>query len=330
MSFSVCFIERKEGDSPSIERVFRSVAAVLSKRGVTASFVKVPYGNDPLATLKNLLLFRPPEADIYHVTGHIGYIGLVLPRNRTLLTIHDLTILDYRSGFRRVLIEKLFYSWPLRRVKYLSAISNATRNKLSERIGIPVEKVKLVPNPLLVDTSEPRPFNENKPNILQIGTAANKNVFRLVKAISGLSCSLRIIGQISKELRTLLDASGVEFLNTEALNEREVEHAYEEADIVTLCSTNEGFGLPIIEAQAKGVVVVTSDRSPMNDVAGQGAILVDPDDERSIRKGIQLAISDAELRDRIRRAGFQNLDRYEPAAIGEKYFAIYRSILEDS
>ncbi len=330
MSFSVCFIERGKGDSPSIEKVFRSVAAALTERGVTTSFVKVPYGNDPLATLKNLILFRPPKADIYHVTGHIGYIGLVLPRDRTLLTIHDLTILDYRSGFRRVLIEKLFYSWPLRRLKYLSAISNATRNKLSERIGIPVEKVKLIPNPLLVDTSEPRPFNENKPKILQIGTAANKNVIRLVNAITGLSCSLRIIGHISTELRSLLDESGVEFANTEALDDSEVERAYEEADIVTLCSTDEGFGLPIIEAQAKGVIVVTSDRPPMSDVAGQGAILVDPEDERSIRMGIQSAISDAELREKIRQGGYQNLDRYEPAAIGEKYFAIYRSILEDN
>ena len=116
MTFTVCFIERREGGSPSIERVFQAVAAELREKGIRTQFVKVPFGNGFLSTLLNLLCFRPPKADVFHVTGHVHYIALRLPPSRTVLTVHDLTILGLRSGLRRWLIKKLYFSWPSRRL----------------------------------------------------------------------------------------------------------------------------------------------------------------------------------------------------------------------
>jgi len=330
MSFSVCFIERRDRDSPSIERVFRSISAELEKLGVLTTFVQVPYGNDLVSTLRNFIFFRFPRADIYHVTGHIIYIGLVLPRERTVVTVHDLTILDFRSGLRGWLIENLYFSWPLRRLKYLTAISDATKSKIAGRLGISSQKIRVINNPLLVERSVPGSFDEDKPTILQIGTAPNKNLERLIEAIAGRSCRLRIVGRLSPEIRRRIDSLGIELFQNETLDDLEIEQAYEEADIVTLCSTDEGFGLPIIEAQAKGKIVVTSERPPMSDVAGKGAMLVDPSDTSSIRKGIDEVIADAGLRERLQLAGYENLKRFHPTTIGESYFELYRSILEDN
>ncbi len=330
MSLSVCFIERRDRDSPSIERVFRSIAAELEKMGVLTSFVQLPYGNDLFSTLRNLIFFRAPHADIYHVTGHVNYMGLVLPRDKTVLTVHDLTILEFRSGLRGWLIEKLYFAWPLRRLKFLTAISEATRSKIVGRLGIPADKVRVIDNPILVKRSDPGPFNEHRPTILQIGTAANKNLERLMEAIESLSCRLRIVGRLSLRDRLRIESLGIDLVHNDALDDEEIERAYEEADIVTLCSTDEGFGLPIIEAQAKGKIVVTSEQPPMSDVAGQGARLVDPRNADSIRKGIDEVIADPKLRERLRQTGYENLKRFHPTAIGECYLDLYRSMLEDN
>ena len=118
--------------------------------------------------------------------------------------------------------------------------------------------------------------------------------------------------------------------NDESLGDDAVEEAYRNADIVTLCSTEEGFGLPIIEGQAKGTVVITSDREPMRDVAGDGAMLVDPERVDSIRDGIRKVIADHGLRARLIGAGRLNVKRFAPQRVAGEYFDLYSTILEES
>lgn len=329
MTFSVCFIERREGGSPSIERVFRAVAGELNKRSIQTSFVKVPYGNGVAGIFLNLLLFRPPKADIIHITGHVNYLGLTVPRNNSVSTIHDLTILDLRSGVRRWLIEKLFFVWPSRRLKYLTAISDATKIKLTKSARISPEKVRLIENPLLV-SSTPKQIRDNDPIVLQVGTAPNKNVERLVEAIAGISCRLHIIGKISDQLRQRISELRISLIHDEWIDDTGIENAYRNADIVTLCSTEEGFGLPIIEGQATGALVVTSDRSPMKEIAGGGAILVDPASVDSIREGISAGITDNELRASTINRGRVNILRFEKSEIARQYLALYNDILQKS
>lgn len=328
MSVSVCFIERREGGSPSIERVFRGVSGELERNGIATSFVKAPYGNGIVGTLLNLLFFRPPKSDLYHITGHINYMGLVLARASTILTVHDLTILDFRSGVRKWLITKLFFVWPARRLKHVTVISDATRSKLAEVAGIPAEMIRVIENPLLVTKSRGRPFNERRPTILQVGTAPNKNVERLAQAIAGMDCRLHIVGPLSNSLRARLSELKVDMVNDDYLDDLGIEKAYDEADIVTLCSTDEGFGLPIIEAQAKRTIVITSDRSPMREVAGHGAVLVDPDDPISIRTAIAKIVHDQEFRERLIERGEANLHRFDVSVIAKEYLDLYRNILE--
>ena len=329
MTFSVCFIERREGGSPSIERVFRAVADELNKRSIQTSFVKVPYGNGIFGVFLNLLLFRPPQADIFHITGHVNYLGLTVPKRNSVSTIHDLTILDLRSGFRRWLIEKLFFVWPSRRLKYLTAISPATKERLIESADISPETVRVIENPLLVSSNQKSTFRDTDPIILQVGTAPNKNVERLVEALAGIPCRLHIVGRISDSLRQRIQVLNISIINDESLDDVGIEEAYRNADIVTLCSTNEGFGLPIIEAQANGTLVITSDRSPMREVSGGGAILVDPDSADSIRDGILVGMENNELRSTTVQSGRRNVLRFEKSEIARQYLSLYKEILQE-
>ncbi|MDI1241485.1 MAG: glycosyltransferase [bacterium] len=330
MSISVNFIERREGDSPSIERVFRAVATKLEALGIRSTFTKASFGNGIISTVLNLLAFRPEQADVIHITGHINYMGMVLSRDKTVLTIHDVTILDHRKGLRRALIERLYFRWPTRRLRYVTAISQQTKERLLGLPGLSDQNIRVIENPLLVSLSVPprtKVFDAAKPTILQLGTAPNKNLERLIRAIAGIPCRLRIIGNLSPALIMLLEELNIDYTNAKSLSDADVELAYESADIVTLCSTDEGFGLPIIEAQAKGVVVVTSDRSPMKDVAAGGAYLVDPENVEAIRAGILAVIADSPLREDLVRRGRENVSRFDPARIADQYRSLYEEVV---
>lgn len=327
MSLKVCFIERRDATSPSIERVFRSVAEQLRTDGIATEFVKLPFGNSLGGTILNLLFFKIPRADVLHVTGHITYMGLVLPPERTVVTFHDLTILSHRRSLRRQAIKKLYFGWPAKRIKYLTAISDATRHKLAAMAPGLDEKVRVIANPVLVSSCHRGGNVSGTPVILQVGTAPNKNVERLVRAIVGLNCRLRLVGTMTDELRALIDESQVELEHIDYLENEGIEAAYSNADVVTLCSTDEGFGLPIIEAQARGAVVVTSNRPPMSEIAGEGAIKVDPENVNSIRAGVKQALEDAAIRETLVKKGYENIKRFDPQAIAASYLKLYNEIL---
>jgi glycosyltransferase involved in cell wall biosynthesis len=192
------------------------------------------------------------------------------------------------------------------------------------------EKIRVIENPLLVSSclgSQTKNFDSTRPTILQLGTAPNKNLEKLIRAVADIPCRLRIIGQLSRDIRKLLETLKIDYENGVGLSDSEIEQAYENADIVTLCSTDEGFGLPIIEAQAKGIVVVTSDRSPMKDVAGGGAFLVDPESIESIHMGLLAVIENGQLREDLVGRGRDNVRRFEPSQIAEQYKSLYEEMV---
>ena len=91
-------------------------------------------------------------------------------------------------------------------------------------------------------------------------------------------------------------------------------------------STYEGFGVPIIEAQAMGRVVITSNIEPMNKVAGNGAIIVDPYDVNSIKEAVLRIIDNVELRNDIILKGLKNASKYSSESIASKYLKLYKKV----
>jgi glycosyltransferase involved in cell wall biosynthesis len=171
-------------------------------------------------------------------------------------------------------------------------------------------------------------FNAECPTILQIGTAPHKNITNLVRALKGMNCLFRIIGKLNEELLNELKLNKINFTNDYNLDDGEIKNEYQKADIVAFCSIYEGFGLPIVEAQAMRTTVVTSDLSPMKEVAGGGAVLVDPEKILSIRDGILRIINDESLRNNLVAQGLINIKRFETARIASQYESLYREIIE--
>jgi glycosyltransferase involved in cell wall biosynthesis len=331
MKFSVNFVERKTGDTQSIEFVFRVIAKELLKLEIESRFEKVPFGNSWLDVFKNLFLFRKTGADIYHITGHVQYMAVLFPAQRTVLTIHDLRILYARTGIRRYIIKKLFLDLPIKRLKYITVVSDATKKDIILHTNCPEEKIHVIENPLRNDftAEKEKPFDAECPVILQVGTSVMKNLENLARALKGLRCRLRIIGPLRDCDRAELIENGVDFENIENLTDQQLKDEYRNADIVAFCSTHEGFGLPIIEAQATATPLVVSDLSPMKEVAGNGAQLVDPWDPQSIREGIERLLNDPDLRETFVRNGRANIKRFSSSYIAGLYATLYERMLDN-
>jgi glycosyltransferase involved in cell wall biosynthesis len=84
--------------------------------------------------------------------------------------------------------------------------------------------------------------------------------------------------------------------------------------------------MPILEAQATGRVVVTSNISSMPEVAGEGAQQVDPNDVESICTGILKVIHDSDFRNNLIQKGFINIRRFESNHVAGKYLELYRAL----
>ncbi|MBX7054865.1 MAG: glycosyltransferase family 4 protein [Pyrinomonadaceae bacterium] len=330
MTTRILFIERKRSHFVSLENVFRQIVRGLAPNDFETSFQQVPYSNDLLSIVKNLLLFRPEAADIFHITGHIHYIAMLLPPARTVLTIHDIAFLYTRHGVRRWALKKLLLDWPLKRLRYVTVISQFTKDEILRHTSVDGKKITVIDNPL-GDHLRPMPRREFKvdcPTILQVGTMDNKNIPRVAEALNGVSCKLRVVGPMTAHQVECLERHGIQFENLTSLNDDEMAAEYLNSDILVFCSTYEGFGLPIIEAQRMGTPVVTSDLSPMKEVAGGGAILVDPADPDSIREGVISLIESGEKRKEIVAKGEKNVVRFDPRSISSQFAIYYRAVID--
>lgn len=325
------YIERKFNHYVSVEKVFRQIEKGLDAAAFDVSFQQLPYFNTFFGMLKNLLIFRfNKNADIYHVTGDCHYIAFVLPPRNTVLTIHDLRFLNTRTGLRRWILKKILLDWPLKKLTYITAVSAATKCEILHNSACDPNKIRIIENPLdnFFFTNKRREFDTAMPNILQIGTPPHKNIINLIKAVEGLTCHLTIVGELNSDIKTLLVEKDIRYTNKSELDSDAIKSEYQKADLVVFCSLYEGFGLPIIEAQAMQKPVVTSDISPLKEVAGEGgAVLVNPYDYKSIREGILRVINNPNIRESLRKKGLKNIERFERLNIAAMYETLYNEIM---
>ena len=309
----------------SIEGQFDCLRAQMQRAGSQTSHFVVPYCSKGIVRRAlNCWSACRQRADVYHVTGDIHYAAMFLPGDRTVLTIHDCGTLERLRGIKRWLLKTFWFDLPIRRARYITVISEETKRQLQHHVSVAGEKIHVVPD-VVSPVYQPyaRPFNGDCPRILQIGTKDNKNLIRLAEALRGIRCHLHIVGRLSDRQRCSLQECGVDFSSECDLSEAAMYDCYCAADIVSFVSTYEGFGLPIVEANAVGRPVVTSNVSSMPEVAGRAACLVDPFDVDSIRSGIRLVVDEPEYRDGLVRAGFENVKRFRADAVAEQYLSLY-------
>jgi len=329
---NIAYLFRKSlPGAQSIEQIFQALATHTAQR-MHGVGVKVCYAPALSGTLMgiwaNIRFARRCQSNITHVTGDIHYTLLGLSRRgHKVLTIHDCGFM-YRYpkwSFKRWLFQWLWLRWPVRCADVVTVISEKTRADVVRFSGCSPEKVVVVPN-FVHPVFEHKffIFNEKTPRILHLGVAENKNLDRVIPALDGLSCVLDIVGQLSAAQKTLLQKHRIRWENSHNLTLPEVTEKYHQCDMVIFASTFEGFGMPIIEAQKTGRPVLTSDLSPMREVAGGAACLVDPMSQQSIREGVEKIIREAAYRNGLIAKGLENVKRYDLEAVAQQYIALYQ------
>ena len=315
----------------SIEKVFAQLIDQFEKNfSVQSAFV--PKYNSSLSNLAhNLISVRKLKADLYHVTGDIHYVVLGLPAKRTILTIHDAVFIRDSSGLKRILFKWIFLKLPVKTCRFITTISEQSKKEIITHTGCDPSRILVIPDPVAENIYyQQKNFNVEKPVLLFIGSTPNKNLERVIEALKKFPCVLDIVGRLSDEQKALLQKHEIEYRQSNNLTEQEMADKYASCDLVLFPSLYEGFGLPILEGQKSGRPVLSSNLSPMKEVAGEGACLVDPFDPESIRKGLLQIKEDSHYREQIVEAGFNNVKKYAAPAIASQYMQLYKRVLEQS
>ncbi|MBS4044374.1 MAG: glycosyltransferase family 4 protein [Chitinophagaceae bacterium] len=268
------------------------------------------------------------QKDVNHITGDIHFANLFFKKKRSILTIHDCGALKNKTGWKKQIIKSFWFTLPAKKANYITVNSNFTKQDLLQYISFPEEKIKViyifVPQ---IHQAVPKIFNKAKPTILQLGTAQNKNIARTAQALQGINCRYVIVGTLDQATRNILIDNNIEFENiTQALTDSAIARLYQESDMVALVSTLEGFGMPIVEANTTGRVVITSNTSSMPEIAGNAACLVNPFDVEDIRRGFLKLIEDDAYRAQLITNGFENAKRFHQQTIAHQYFDLYRTV----
>jgi glycosyltransferase involved in cell wall biosynthesis len=262
-------------------------------------------------------LARRERLDVLHCPTFRGPLApLECP---LVVTVHDLAVLRHPETFNlwTRLYSRLCVSRVARAARLLIAVSEHTKRDVVELLGVPEEKVRVVPNGV-ADTFSPEGPAEPGDYVLAVGTIEpRKNLHRLAEATRRLGVELRVVGAPGWGHVEL--GAGVRRLGR--VSDEELARLYRGARCLAYPSLYEGFGIPIVEAMASGTPVVTSRGGATEEVAGGAGVLVDPLDPAAIAAGIEEASA---RRDELVRAGLERARVFAWDDVARRTADVYR------
>jgi len=265
-----------------------------------------------------------------------------------VVTIHDLNyklVPDTHFGARGLGMRVLV---PLaaRSARRILVDAAATREDLAVHLGTPRGKVDVAPLAARVPPDpEATPervlrerlgLGERRVVLSPSAKRPHKNLPALFQALAALDEPLRPALVVpgyptphETELRALAVELGIGDLVRLPpwLPAADLEGLYRTAHCAVLPSLYEGFGLPVLEAMARGVPVACSNRSSLPEVAGDAALLFDPADVDAIRAALERLLLDSELAERLRAAGRAQAARFTWERTAELTVECYRRAL---
>lgn len=331
MSKTVVHFERARTGGMSIERLFEVVRDALAPSVDVARAVCPEPSSGFGAVFRNGLWASKHQGQVNHVVGDVHYLVPFLRWSKTVLTVHDLRYLDEEPRLLKKLVLLVLWTWlPVTLARTVTVISPFTRERLLRYVPWARTKVKIVPNCVTALPRRRGPIAGpiERPTLLHLGVTPNKNLEATVQALEGYSCRLLIVGRVSEEQRALLAASSVEHQLYADVSHQEMLRIYEQVDALLFLSRYEGFGLPILEAQAAAVPVFTSDLEVTRFVGGKGCTyLALPPQGPLLKTALDGVLKDPLRFAEMQRLGEENVARFSARAVAADYERVYREVL---
>lgn len=271
------------------------------------------------------LLRGAPSADILHALNQ----RVDVQARRTVSTFHDLFVMtgDYSSPeFRTRFTQQARDA--AARSDLIIAVSSFTASQVENLLNVEASRIRVIHHGARAAASTAR--RENL--VLSVGAIQRrKNIARLVKAFESLpdSWRLALAGAsggygAAEELRAVEESPArarIDILGY--ISSAQLDSLYSRASIFAFPSLDEGFGMPVLDAMAHGVPVLTSNCSAMPEVAGDAALLVDP---LNIGDALLRLANDESLRDDLKRRGLERIEQFTWESAVEKTWAVYHEI----
>ncbi len=326
MNTIVLLFRSKKLNSHSIENIFNMLKDEYALNFNVSAFYASEISSSFKCLIKNMLSVNKINDGIIHITGDIHYAALISTQ-KTVLTIHDCGFYFNAKGIKKFIFWLLWFFLPFIKYNKITAISESTIAEIAKIPFLPKREILLIENPCnsLFFTNKTALTNERV--ILHVGTKQNKNLEMVIESTKELNSHLIIIGKTSKYINEMLLRYKYSYENHINITNEALVNFYKRCRVVSFPSLYEGFGMPIVEGQAVGRIVVTSNLEPMRSVANGGAILVDPHSINSIRAGFEKAftINNEEMLNLLEK-GYANASKFKLNFIVSKYQKVYESL----
>lgn len=320
---------------------FADSPADIQKRAIRAASARIRY--DQFGIRRDI---RATRADIVHYPANVG--SLFSLRNM-VITIHDLTFFHNPSWFRAE--RARYYCWAVarsaRHATRIIAVSTATANEICSVLSIPADRIDVVHNGV---NERYTARNEGEQLAAQgkyglpdryflfVGTIEpRKNVARIIQAWARLAEDIQEdlviagrdgwkVGPIRQEAELTDHVRRIHFPGF--IEDEDLPAVMSGATALVYPSLYEGFGIPVVEAMACGVPVLTSNVSSLPEIAADAALTVDPTNVDALADSIRMLATDEALRNELSDKGLRRSKRYSWTSAAEQTLATYRRALE--
>lgn len=289
------------------------------------------------------------SVDLFHATDFV--LPPTLPATKTLLTVHDLSFVrvpDTASPSLKAYLDNVVPR-SVKKAGHVLADSQATKDDLIALYNTPPDKITVllsgvseqfepVTDKKILQSVREKYYLNDKPYIFSVGTVQpRKNYSRVIRSLDqlrqrGIDIHYAIAGGsgwLEDEMyETIKETNMQDYVHLLGfVDDGDLPALYSNSECLVITSLYEGFGLPILEAMACGVPVITSNLSSLPEVAGDATLLVNPLDTEAITENLHQLLTSPTQRNQLRDAGFQQVNNFTWGESARHLKSIYDTLL---
>lgn len=307
--------------------------------------IRQPEGSVPGAWWRTFSIaddMRKDKLDVFH--GLSNELPLRKhPGLKTVFTVHDLIFLRFPEYYG--MIDVSIYSWKLKKAcenaDSIIAVSHQTATDLKDFLNADPNKIHVVhqgchPSFYRMFSAEAieairKKYELPKEFILYVGTLEKrKNAGLIIKALARVNHKLPVV-LVGKPTKYIAELEGI--IKKYDMRERvkfiynaefaDLPGFYQAASVFVYPSVFEGFGIPIVEAIASGVPVITSNGSCFSEAGGPDCIYVNPSNPEELADSITMVLDNADLRATMVDASRKYIEKFSPRTIAGELMKVY-------